>query len=318
MSEGYRGRRVLVTGAGGFLGRVLCHHLVQAGALLIGLGRSPLHPSTVCPPLAPPSDYVVLDLDDPRLPSTLAELSVDLVFHLAGRAENTSSLQSPTVDVSHNLMATVQLLDALRAIHFTGHLVFASSAAVYGLPTQLPITENAPTRPITPYGMSKLAAEGYVRVFGEAYNFSMTIARLFSLYGPGQRKQVIYDLCQKAMGTQGPIPLWGDGNEVRDFTYVDDAARILLRLGEDHRAQGQLFNICSGQGLMIADVARQVMQHLGEDPSRLRFGGAQRTGDVTAWIGCNRKVNALDITPSQSFQTGLAATIAWFRKDSKS
>jgi UDP-glucose 4-epimerase len=124
----------------------------------------------------------------------LDDFAPDVIFHLAGNSSVPQSLLHPARDLQSNLMPTLRLLENLKNRSSAPLLVFASSAAVYGEPSYVPVDEQHPTCPTSPYGVSKLRAEQYITVYSELYGIRAVLLRLFPVYGPGQRKQIVYDL----------------------------------------------------------------------------------------------------------------------------
>jgi len=211
------------------------------------------------------------------------------------------------------LVVTFNLLEALRSSGFSGRLVYASTAAVYGEPRQVPIDEETATRPISPYGASKLAAEEYIHVFSQCYGFQSAIARIFSLYGPRQKKQVIFDILCKTLLSDKPIELFGDGGEMRDFVHVKDAARALLWLADRAEIGAPIFNVCSAKGMTIRDLAILIVTLADRNPDRIVFTGDRRSGDPIHWIGCNKKLLGTGFSFERSLSDGLLETLTWFR-----
>ena len=300
--------RVLLTGASGFLGRVLCHQLVQNGYHLTGLDR---HLPTRSTELTGPHEFIQCDLIKPQ---KIVPRHFDTIFHLAGMGSPSLSIQLPAQDFTENLIATFQLLEKIRQYAWRGRLVYVSTAAAYGEPQQIPIAEETPGRPISPYGVSKLACEEYVRVFSQYYGFSAVIARIFSLYGPRQKKQVIYDILRKTLLSDKPITLFGDGCEVRDFIHVNDAVQALLLLVKHAEIGAPLFNVCSASGITIRELAEQILILAGESPERIIFTGQRKSGDPNHWVGCNRKLCETGFSLDYSLSRGLTDTLHWFRQ----
>jgi UDP-glucose 4-epimerase len=298
-------QRVLLTGVSGFLGRVLCHQLIQSGYHVTGIYNK--NPPTDLTTL--PQDLSQLDLTTPQ---PLAPQSFDIIFHLAGTASTTHSVQAPAQDFAQNLTATFKLLDKLRECSWKGKLVYVSTAAVYGEPQQIPITEETPTKPISPYGVSKLASEEYIRVFSQCYGFRAVIARIFSLYGPRQKKQVIFDILRKTLLSDEPITLFGTGDEVRDFIHVNDAAQALLLLAKQAEIGAPIFNVCSASGISIRELAERLVTLTDQNPERLVFTGRNKSGDPKHWIGCNKKLCSRGFSLNYSLSEGLADTVDWF------
>ena len=315
MAIAFEGKRILLTGVSGFLGRVVCHQLRIHGGYVTGLDKSPPEAKEAAaqPSLMLPQDFIQLDLTHPNASETLARQHFDVIFHLAGFVYAAHSVNAPALDFSQNLVATFNLLEALRSSQFSGCLVYASTAAVYGEPRQVPIDEESTTRPISPYGTSKLAAEEYVRVFSQCYGFKSAIARLFSLYGPRQRKQVVFDILCKTLLSDRRIELFGDGCEMRDFVYVNDAARALLVLSDLAEMSVPIFNICSAKGTTIRDLATLIVISADGNPERIVFTGDRRSGDPIHWIGCNQKLLSTGFSLERSLSDGLLETLAWFR-----
>lgn len=315
-----QGKRILLTGVSGFLGRVVCHQLRKYGGHVTGIDRNPPEATdrAAQPTLMLPQDFIQLDLTSPNLSYLLARQQFDAkqfdaIFHLAGFVYSAYSVKTPALDFNQNLVATFNLLEAIRSSGFSGRLVYASTAAVYGEPRQVPIDEETATRPISPYGASKLAAEEYIRVFSQCYGFSSAIARLFSLYGPRQKKQVVFDILCKTLLSDEPIELFGDGCEMRDFVHVNDAARALLWLADRAEIGAPIFNICSAQGITIRDLATLIVTLADRNPERIVFTGDRRSGDPIHWIGCNKKLLGTGFSLERSLSDGLLETLEWFQ-----
>lgn len=309
-----QGKRILLTGVSGFLGRVVCHQLRRHGGYVTGLDKSPPEATdgAAKPTLMLPQDFIQQDLTSPNLLDILAGQHFDAIFHLAGLVYAAHSVKTPALDFRQNLVATFSLLEALRSSGFSGRLVYTSTAAVYGEPRQVPIDEQTATRSISPYGASKLAAEEYIRVFSQCYGFQSAIARLFSLYGPGQRKQVVFDILCKTLLSDEPIELFGNGCEMRDFVHVNDAARALLLLAERAEIGAPIFNVCSAKGITIRDLATLIVTLADRNPERIVFTGERRTSDPIHWIGCNQKLLGTGFSLQRSLSDGLLETLAWF------
>jgi UDP-glucose 4-epimerase len=235
-----------------------------------------------------------------------------VIFHLAGYAYAAGSVDEPVCDMNGNLVSTFELLEALRSIRFSGLLVYASSAAVYGEPQSLPMTEEHPTHPISPYGVSKLAAERYVSVYSSLYHIPAVAVRSFSIYGPRQRKQVVYDLITK-MRNHAPATLLGDGTQIRDLIYISDAVEAMLLTARRGLPDGSVYNLCSGMGTSIKQLAEEVSEILHVNTS-IQFSGERRGGDPECWIGSSAKIESLGFTPEVSLSEGLRRTIDWHLK----
>lgn len=310
-----QGKHILLTGVSGFLGRVVCHQLRKHGGYVTGVGRNPPETtdSTVKHTFLLPQDFIRLDLSSPTLSGILDRQRFDMIFHLAGYVYAVGSVKTPALDFNQNLVATFNLLEAVRSSGFSGRLIYVSTAAVYGEPRQVPIDEQTATKPISPYGASKLAAEEYIRAYSHCYGFQSVIARLFSLYGPRQKKQVVFDILCKALLSDDPIRLLGNGGEMRDFVHVDDAARALLCLADRAEIGAPIFNVCSAQGTTIHDLATLIVTLAECNPERIIFSGDRRVGDPVHWIGCNKKLLGTGFSSLRSLPDGLLETLDWFQ-----
>jgi UDP-glucose 4-epimerase len=306
----FKGARTLVTGGAGFIAGHLTAALAAAGAEVILVDERPLnglgaHGST------PPALHR-LSVGSEEFRHFLAdEAPFDYIFHLAARAYAADSVNAPREDFTTNLVATVDLLDQLRALGRSTRLVFASSAAVYGNPAKLPVEESDITIPISPYGVSKLAAERYVAVYASLYGLSAASLRLFSVYGPYQTKQVVYDFFAKLRASPDKLIIYGDGTQVRDLVYVADVARAFMVVAAHGRADGFAYNVAGGVGVSTAELADQLISIQGADAA-IVYTGANRPGDPERWLGSSDALAALGWTPRYNLRDGLRTTAAWF------
>lgn len=312
-----RGKHVAVTGAAGFLGSYLCRKLDDVGSKVLRIDNRQsreLHAGT--PDIRSQDDIVPLNIADAGVGKHLLKNPCDIIFHLAGSAYAASSVSDPAADFEANLRATVAFLDTLRKIEFHGCVIFTSSAAVYGEPRTIPITEDTPVLPISPYGLSKLSSERYISLYAKLYGFQYVIARLFSLYGPEQRKQVVFDLAQKALSNNPRIVVLGDGSEIRDFMYVEDAAEALLRLACLPVGALSTINVCSGEGITIRALGEKITYLARGKTDGIIFTGERRSGDPITWIGCPKVLQDTGFRPNVGLELGLKLTVEWCRQDS--
>ena len=210
--------------------------------------------------------------------------AVHRIFHLAGAAYVPPSLDDPAGDLGNNAEVTLDVLEAVRRGSPATPVVYTSSAAVYGSPTVLPIAEETPIVPVSPYGVSKYAAEQYVSLYARLHGLRTASLRLFSVFGPGQRKQVVFDLLAKLAADPDRLEVIGAGTEMRDFIFVDDVVTAATCVMARAPLQGEVYNVASGQGVTIRDLVGHIVAVVGLSPT-VRYTGEVRPGDALHWVG---------------------------------
>jgi UDP-glucose 4-epimerase len=223
-------------------------------------------------------------------------------------------VKNPAADFASLMPGTVELLVFVARAQRDAHFLFFSSAAVYGNPAHLPVSETALDAPISPYGIHKAAAEILIEHYARLFGLRASMLRMFSAYGEGLRKQIVWDLCQKAMLAQRDhetIELHGTGEETRDFIHAADVARAALLIAQHPPQSGtQIINVASGEETSIRILAESVLRALG-CKSKLAFNGARRAGDPVNWRADVSRLRALAFTPGVPFADGIANCIRW-------
>lgn len=300
--------RVLVTGGAGFVGSHLVDRLVERGddvTVLDDLRKGRVEN------LAGVASRITIDersIADAR--DLIRGGTFDFIFHLAAPAYVPPSIDDPIADLRAQVEQTLHLLIALRDMERKPRLVHVSSAAIYGAPNVQPIREECPPLPVSPYGVDKFAAEEHVRVACGLYGLRAVILRYFPVYGPRQRKQIVYDLAQKIMKTPDRIEVFGSGQELRDLVYVSDTVEATLIAAERAPARGEAYNVGTGTMVSIAQVARGIVRAMHASPE-LIFTGSVRPGDSERMVADIRRLRNLGYEPGTNLEDGLARTVEW-------
>jgi UDP-glucose 4-epimerase len=302
---------VWITGAAGFIGSTLGALLVEQRERCFGLDlRSP-----ETPPLEP-GRFVTGPVSEASLASLL-ELSgpPDTVFHLAGGSAVGPSFADPAADFAATAGSTSSMLDFLRRRAPSAIVVLASSAAVYGSDHDEAIAETVPPKPFSPYGAHKLIMETLADSYARFFGLDIRVARLFSVYGRGLRKQLLWDLCGKlARGDR--VVLDGSGQELRDFIHGADAARALRALSRsDAGPSPAVVNIGSGQPSSIEEIAGLVAASWREKTGHaavVEFNGQSRPGDPASLFAATTRMQAVGFSPEISLEHGLRDYVEWF------
>jgi UDP-glucose 4-epimerase len=252
----------LITGAAGFLGAKLANYLVREGHQVRGLDDlSAGHPEVLVPDIL----FTRGDVNDrPKLWTMLQE--VDCVYHLAARVSVPESVLYPREYNATNVGGTVTLMEAMRDVGVR-RVVFISSGAVYGDQGEQPLNENAQPNPRSPYAVSKLAGEYYVRTIGDLWKIETVILRVFNAYGPGQNlpashAPVIPNFLRQAVRGSSMV-MHGEGNQTRDYVYVDDVVSGMISAATAPGINHMILNIGSGVETSIRELVRMVMEVSG-------------------------------------------------------
>jgi UDP-glucose 4-epimerase len=296
-------RTILIPGVAGFLGRHLAREFLQRGWRVAGL-------DVVAAENAPPGvDYRRLALPDPALGDFIREVRPAACVHCAGRASVALSLSDPAADFHDAVPVTFALLEALRRQAPECRTVLLSSAAVYGNPQTLPVGETQPPAPLSPYGYHKLLGEILAEEFSRLYALPTASVRIFSAYGPGLRRQVVWDICTRVL-TTGTLRLRGTGQESRDFIHAADVAAALAVLIDGAPCQGERYNVASGRETTIAALATTLLEALGVKITP-EFDGTATPGDPRNWRADISRLGALGFSPSIGLEAGLRSVAAW-------
>jgi len=307
--------RYLITGGAGFIGANLAHALVARGESVRILDDF----STGRPEnLGGIEDRIEILRGDLRDPAAVARAvrGTQVILHQAALNSNPRSIQEPGPTNAVNVGGTLLLLEAARAAGVR-RVVYASSSSVYGDTPGLPKTEEMPLSPKAPYGVSKLAAEYYCRVFTQVYGLPTVSLRYFNVFGPRQHPDseyaaVIPRFLRRMLAGERPV-IFGDGEQSRDFTAVENVVAANLLAAETTQGIGEVFNIACGQTSTLNQLVAWLNQLLGTDLSAIYE--APRPADIRHSYASIRKAEAmLDYRPTLEVQEGLRRTVEWFKQ----
>lgn len=302
-------KNILVTGGAGFIGSHLVRELREQGANVTVLDDLSNGQEENVPAEA---RFVRFRLPGNSLQALLKENNFYGIFHLAGASYVPPSVDRPVEDLQNNAYVTLELLEAVRRHSPQTKIVYTSSAAVYGDPLKLPISEDHLLLPISPYGVSKMAAESYLTVYALMHGLQTASLRFFSVFGPGQRKQVVFDLIEKLHKNPDHIEVHGTGKEIRDFLYVGDAVRAVVLVMVCGKLKGEVYNAAAGIGTSIQELIDVVAFCLKVTPG-ISYTGKVRPGDPLRWIADISRLKALGFEPMVMVPEGVQNILKWYR-----
>lgn len=308
-------QRFLVTGGAGFIGSYLVEELVRRGASVSVIDNLSSGLMENLDGVRDRIEFHKLDLLDDDLRPLLARSAFDTIFHLAGHANAHEAVLNPQKDFEKNAGGTLSLLEAVRTSSPESKLVYTSSATVYGALSEKPFIETDPTVPETPYGISKLAGENYMRAYASLFDMKTAILRLFVVFGPRLRKQVVYDLIQKLLRDPNELFIYGDGTQARDMNFIRNVIDAHLMVASRARFQGDIYNVGSGEVVTIRRLAEMICEAMDLQPEFV-FSGDVRTGDSLRLTADFSALEDLGYAPKVGIREGLDEVVAWCRGDS--
>ncbi|MCL1939095.1 MAG: NAD(P)-dependent oxidoreductase [Desulfovibrionaceae bacterium] len=297
----------LVTGCSGFIGRHCARELAANGYIVLGLDAAPMPEAQdwgIAHFWQTPINAAALD--DAALRHGLPQC----LIHCAGSGSVLASLQNPYADFMANVQSTLEALDFSRRNGAAVNVVLPSSAAVYGNISASPLAEAVAGQPASPYGVHKKIMEELATSYGQNFTVPSVCVRLFSVYGAGLKKQLLWDACRKA--ERGEFSFFGSGAEERDWLHVSDAARLLFLATEHASPSVPVVNGGTGQGTSI----KEVLTMLGRAWSPAltpQFTGHTRTGDPDRLVADISRMREWEFTPRIPLEQGLHEYVRWFQ-----
>ena len=305
---------VLVTGAAGFIGSHTTDRLLAAGHRVTGVDnfRTGRRANLERASKSPQFTLHEIDVAAPgALAGIVAQAKPDAIIHLAALVSVQESMENPDLNYTLNLQATHLVAEAAR-VHGVRRIVFASSAAIYGDTTVMPITEATEKKPISPYGTAKLASE--VVLLGHAAAFGLTVRcqRYFNVFGPRQDPASPYSgvisIFDRRYRDGKPVTIYGDGQQTRDFISVHDVARANVIAATKEGVSSGAANLCTGRATSLLDIVGEFRKHYPQVPAPTH--AAPRTGDIIHSRGTpDLAAQALDFRAEVSVSDGLAELI---------
>lgn len=306
-------QRVLVTGGAGFIGSHIVDALVAADADVTVADNLSTGFAENLNAVANRIRLERFDMVDDDIERLLRAGRFDTIFHAAANAYIPTSIENPEGDLRDNIVATHRLLAAMRKISPQTTLLYVSTAAVYGEGSGVAINEDELTRPVSPYGVSKLAAELYVTLYARLYGLRTNSVRLFSVYGPRLRKQVVWDFMNRLRANPDELVINGDGTEERDLNHVRNVVAAVLLVAGRGDLTGSVYNVAAQDSVSIDRLARMLAEAMGMTPAFSHTGQA-RLGHARSWKADIGRIEALGYSPQVGYEEGLAETVAWFRR----
>ncbi|MDP3837269.1 MAG: NAD-dependent epimerase/dehydratase family protein [bacterium] len=302
---------ILVTGGAGFIGSTLVDQLIAQG-----------HKVTVLDNLVSgcreyinkEADFWEMDISDSELVARVQNASFEYVYHLAAQIDVRKSVADPTFDTQVNILGGLNVLEAARQGGVSKVIMASTGGAIYGETDELPTSENAPTYPLSPYGINKLALEKYLNYYYQVYGLNYTVLRFANVYGPRQYKggeAGVIAIFTEAMANDKACTLYGDGKQTRDFVYVDDVVAALIAASKiDCRGE---INISTATEIDMWAMVTAIEEAAGK---KLKLELAPtRAGEQRRSVLLNRRaLETLDWSPQIDFAEGIKRTYQWVKE----
>ncbi len=294
--------KLLIIGSKGFIGVHAMNYFKSQGFSVMG-----------CDVVADTgsSDYVQIDATHSDFHTLFEKYTFDTCINCSGAASVPLSLEFPLNDFRLNTLNVFKILDAIKTFQPKCKLINLSSAAVYGNPTSLPISESALRKPLSPYGIHKLQAEQIVEEFYGFFNIACCSLRIFSAYGNGLKKQLFWDMYQKFNGSD-TIELYGTGLESRDFIHVDDIIQALHLIIDHAKFEGEAINIANGEECTISYVS-ELFSKSFQHEKKLVFNNKIKPGDPLNWRADISLLKSMGYQKKVLIEDGIQRYIDWIK-----
>jgi len=312
-----KNKNILVTGGAGFIGINLCEKLLEDGNFVAILDNFNNYYTgkeerikEVLQDFEQGKDYVVYneDLVNPTIFNSVKQ-DFDYIFHLAAQAGVRYSIQNPVEVTRNNVEGTVNIFEFGCKIK-PQKMIYASSSSVYGNPKYTPLDENHPKNPISPYALSKLTGEIYADYYFREKNLPVTSLRFYTVYGPRGRPDMAIRKFFDLMLHDKEIMIYGDGKQLRDFTYISDIVNGLLLAAENPNSAGEIFNLGCSNPIQVIDLVNKMYDISGR-PQKLKFVEKQE-GDVdVTHSDITKAKHILKYSPQVYIDEGLQKTFKW-------
>lgn len=305
--------RILVTGGAGFIGSHIVAAYLAEGHTVAVVDKLWLHGGGRLSNVPEAVHFYPMDINDPGLAEVFEREQPEVVNHQAAQHSVKISTDDPAYDAQVNILGLIHVLENCRS-HGVGKVIFASSGATYGTPRSVPMNEDTPQLPESPYGITKLAAEHYLRYYRDAFGLRFTAFRYGNVYGPRQDpngEAGVIAIFANRLLTNQPCRIDWDGEQAKDYVYVGDVARAsVLALGA---GDSGIFCLGTGAGTSVNELHRQLVALIGHETPIVR--APKRPGDVhLAYFDCSRAREVLGWEPQVSLAEGMAATVDYFRE----
>lgn len=320
----FKNKNMLITGGLGFIGSTLAHRLVQCKAkvtiidsLIPEYGGNPFNISGI-------EDLVKVDTSDVRDSRRMRYLvqGKDYLFNLAGQTSHLDSMEDPFTDLEINCHAQLSILETCRRYNPKIRIVFASTRQIYGKPEYLPVVEKHPLKPVDVNGINKISGESYHLLYSQVYGIKASVLRLTNTYGPRMRikdaRQTFVGFWIRLLLENKRFEVWG-GEQLRDFTYVDDAVEALLLAATKDSAVGEPFNLGGLEIVSLKELAELLTKINGKGKYRIcKFPPERKKIDIGDYYSDYSKIKqALGWNPKVALEDGLSKTLLFFRKNLK-
>jgi UDP-glucose 4-epimerase len=312
--------KIVITGGAGFIGSHIAESLSKDGHEIVIVDNLDPYYSVDLKKRnlnlvfeSGDATFINADVTDLARMKEILDGTVDYVYHEAAQAGVRISVEDPFKPNDVNVLGTLNVLKASLDAGVK-KVINASSSSVYGKVKYLPFDEKHPTEPVSPYGVSKLAAEHYCRVFYEVYGLPTTSLRYFTVYGPRMRPDLAISIFTRKMLANEPITVFGDGKQTRDFTYIDDVVEANKRLINNKLTDGKVLNIGGGNRISVNDLIENLRSITGST-SEVIYAGKQKgdTEDTLANIDLGNKL--IGYKPLFDITKGLNKFVDWFRTE---
>jgi UDP-glucose 4-epimerase len=321
LDEFYRGRRVMITGGLGFIGSNLAHRLASLGAdLLLVDSLIPDYGGNLFN-IAGIEDRVRVNVADVRQASTMNYLVRDreIIFNLAGQVSHIDSMRDPHTDLEINCESQLTLLEACRRHNPTVKVIYASTRQIYGRPQFLPVSEEHLVRPTDVNGINKAAGEYYHLVYNDVFGVRACALRLTNVFGPRQllrhnRQGFIAWFIRLALEDR-EIQVFGDGSQIRDFVYVDDAVTAFLLAGQSDACNGEAFNVGGAEPIAHRDLVTLLVELAGTGRYRfVEWPADKKAIDIGSFYADSKRfTGVVGWAPQVSLRDGLSRTLDYYR-----